>query len=84
MLILERDLTRLEASPLLAFSLLGLWGIVFLIRNWLREDGFYTVRNRRFYQRVAPTWFAVGTILFLILAGLLVGLPIAFLGSLRS
>jgi hypothetical protein len=83
-LILERDLTRLEASPLVIFSLLGGWGIVFLIRNWFREDAFYTVRTRRFTKRVAPTWFALWTLFFLVVAGLFVGLPIAFLGSLRS
>lgn len=81
---MERELTRLEASPLLLFSLVGLWGVVFLIRNWLRDDAFYTVRAHRFPKRVAPLWFGIWTVGFLLLAGHFIALPIAFLPSLRA
>lgn len=79
-----------DASPFLLFSFLGMWGAVFLIRNYFSEGAFYTfsgqrhVRPNRIYKSQMPGWFLVLTIFYLAGAGLFIVGPIWFVATLMK
>lgn len=79
-----------DASPFLLFSLLGMWGAVFLIRNYFRDGAFHTfsgrgsVRPNRIYKSQMPGWFLALTVLYLAMAGLFIVGPIWFVASLMK
>ena len=77
-------MSAIEASPLLIFSALGVWGIVFLIRNYFSADPFYTIRAVRFYKVHAPRWFLVFTLFYLAVAFGFIAGPVMLIVSLRN
>lgn len=83
-------MTAADASPFLLFSLLGIWGAVFLIRNYFRDGAFYTfsgrpyVRPSRIYKAQMRGWFNALTVFYLAIAGLFIAGPIWFVASLMK
>lgn len=57
-------MSALEASPLLSFSALGVWGVIFLFRNYFSSDAYYSYRNARFQKVHAPRIFLILTLLY--------------------
>ena len=78
-------LSAFEVSPILLFSLLGIWGAIFLLRNYYSGAPFYTIRARRFYKVHAPRWFLAFTVFYMAIALLFIAIPIyIFIGLLNS
>ena len=78
------ELTPLDASPFLIFSALGVWGTVFLVRNYFSDNAFYTIRAARFYKVHAPRWFLLFTLFYLTVASLFIAGPIWLVASLAK
>ena len=74
----------LNASPFLIFSVLGIWGVVFIVQNYFSDNPFYTIRAVRFYKVDAPRWFLVFTVFYLAVALVFIAAPIWLIASLSK